>query len=706
MKIRYKLILGLAGLGVGAVLVSSGIANRQASEDLRQAAIQRLTALRQTKKQQVEYYFRVLDNHVLTLSEDRMFVDAMGAFRAAYRKLDGPEPPADMRAAMLDFYKRRYEELSATLQKPDWPEQAYLPVGRGPYYVQYWYLDKNPYPRMQRSQLNVAGDGSDFSKVHGTYHPSFRRIIEQFKYRDLYLIDNETGRIAYTVAKMADFGTSLLKGPYRNTGLAAMFRECRNAKTSDAVCMSDFESYEPMLGAPAAFIGSPIFDGDKMVGVLAFQINNSELDAVVSGNKGWDRDGLGNSGDVSIVGPDYMMRTTARRFVEEPDPYIERQRARGVDEKALRRMKAYNTTALQQKVNLPSVKASLAGEEGSVRQLSTFGIASLVSYAPLVVHGHRWSIAARVDEDEVLAPVAAMKRRMMLWAFGLALLSAAVALMLARGILKPINALVAAARSVSAGNLEARVAVTSKDEIAELGTTFNSMVASIQEKNAKIEEKNRENEELLLNILPEPIVDRLKGGEESIADNFANVSVLFADVVGFTDMSSRIPPSELVDFLNTLFTRLDAAALRIGVEKIKTIGDAYMAVAGLPTVSKDHPRRIVELALAIQDETRKYGEERGFPLQMRIGVNSGPVVAGVIGSSKFIYDLWGDTVNVASRMESHGIPGKIQATRPVYEALKDDYEFEYRGEIDVKGRGKLETWIVVGRVRHEAAVAG
>jgi class 3 adenylate cyclase len=704
MKIRSKLILSLTALGVGAVLVSSGIAVRQASEALRQAAIQRLTAVRQTKKQQVEYYFRVLDNHVLTLSEDRMFVDAMGAFRATLRKLDGPEPPPDLRAAMMGFYSERYAELSATLQKPAWPEQAYLPLGRAPFYVQYWYLDKNPYPRMERSKLNEAKDGSEFSKVHALYHRSFRRIVQQFGYRDLYLIDNETGRIAYSVMKMTDFGTSLLAGPYRNTGLAAVFRECRESKSSDAVCMSDFEPYEPMIGAPAAFIGSPIFDGDKMVGILAFQVNNSELDAVVSGNKGWQRDGLGASGDVSIVGPDYLMRTTSRGFVEDPGPYVERQRARGVDDKTLRRMQAYNTTALQQKVDLPSVRASLAGEEASARQLSTFGIASLVSYAPLTVHGHRWSIAARVNEEEVLAPVAAMVRRMALWAFGLALLAAAAALMLARGLLKPIHALVHAARRVSAGNLDTRVQVRSKDEMAELGSTFNAMVASIQEKNAEIAAKNLENETLLLNILPEAIADRLKGGEGSIADNFANVSVLFADVVGFTDMSSRIPPAELVEFLNGLFTRLDAAALRVGVEKIKTIGDAYMAVAGLPEETRDHPRRIVELALAIQEETKKYGEERGINLQMRIGVNSGPVVAGVIGTSKFIYDLWGDTVNVASRMESNGIPGKIQATRAIYEALRNEYEFEYRGEIDVKGRGKLETWIVVGRMRSTAEV--
>ena len=166
-----------------------------------------------------------------------------------------------------------------------------------------------------------------------------------------------------------------------------------------------------------------------------------------------------------------------------------------------------------------------------------------------------------------------------------------------------------------------------------------------------------------MNILPGPIADRLKGGETRIADNFAEVTVLFADLVGFTRLSAKTSPREMVDMLNELFTRFDDSARRHGVEKIKTIGDAYMAVAGLPTPYLDHTRRIVMLALDILEHVREFRTETGADLSIRIGINSGPVVAGVIGSSKFIYDLWGDTVNVASRMESHGVPDMIQVTR-------------------------------------------
>jgi class 3 adenylate cyclase len=203
-----------------------------------------------------------------------------------------------------------------------------------------------------------------------------------------------------------------------------------------------------------------------------------------------------------------------------------------------------------------------------------------------------------------------------------------------------------------------------------------------------------ENERLLLNILPSPIADRLKAGNEPIADAFSEVSVLFADVVGFTQLSASRPAREVVELLDDLFTRFDNAARDLGIEKIKTIGDAYMAVCGLPDPCTDHTERMMAMAVRMLELVKECGRELKTPLQLRIGINSGPVVAGIIGRRKFIYDLWGDTVNLASRMESHGIPDAIQVTRPVYEKLRSRYPFEERGPIEVKGKGTVETWVL------------
>ena len=220
------------------------------------------------------------------------------------------------------------------------------------------------------------------------------------------------------------------------------------------------------------------------------------------------------------------------------------------------------------------------------------------------------------------------------------------------------------------------------------------MVVSIREQTEEIQRKNEENERLLLNILPGPIADRLKQGEETIADNFPEVTVLFADIVGFTVLSGSVSPNDLVTMLNQLFTAFDDSAHRLGIEKIKTIGDCYMAVAGLTVELDDPPVAMVEMALEMHRAIDQFNAQHGTSLQIRIGINCGPVVAGVIGKSKFIYDLWGDTVNLASRMESHGVAGQIHVSEAVYKRIKDRFRMESRGDIEIKGKGPMPTYLV------------
>ena len=206
--------------------------------------------------------------------------------------------------------------------------------------------------------------------------------------------------------------------------------------------------------------------------------------------------------------------------------------------------------------------------------------------------------------------------------------------------------------------------------------------------------EKEKSELLLLNILPGPIAQRLKYESGSIADSFAEVTVLFADIVGFTKLSTRVSPIELVELLNQIFSTFDRLAEKHGLEKIKTIGDAYMVVGGLPTPRADHAEAIAEMALDMQYAIAQFNHETSESFSIRIGINTGPVVAGVIGIKKFIYDLWGDTVNTASRMESHGIPGYIQVTADTYERLQDKFVLDERGIIDVKGKGEMTTYFL------------
>jgi len=209
--------------------------------------------------------------------------------------------------------------------------------------------------------------------------------------------------------------------------------------------------------------------------------------------------------------------------------------------------------------------------------------------------------------------------------------------------------------------------------------------------------EQQKSEQLLLNILPKAIVDKLKQLQGSLAERFDDVTILFADIVNFTPLAARISPLDLVNWLNQIFSEFDRLAERHGLEKIKTIGDAYMVVGGLPLPRQDHPQAVLEMALAMQDVAQRLTRQDGLDFQLRIGINTGAVVAGVIGIKKFSYDLWGDAVNIASRMEAQGEPGMIQVTEATYQRLRSHYHFEPMGQVLVKGRGYMTTYRYVAR---------
>ena len=283
-----------------------------------------------------------------------------------------------------------------------------------------------------------------------------------------------------------------------------------------------------------------------------------------------------------------------------------------------------------------------------------------------------------------------------------------VSILLSTVLTRSIMSLTDTVKRFADKDFSARTPVISKDEVGQLGVNFNAMAATIQEHNENLEElvkkrtkelsaEKQTSERLLLNVLPAPIAERLKSGEGTIVDRFEAVTVLFADIVGFTSLSSKVPPEQLVGMLNELFSAFDKLAEKHGLEKIKTIGDAYMVVAGIPQPIANHAHAIGHMALDMLLVIDDFAKKHQSDLTCRIGVHTGPVVAGVIGQKKFIYDLWGDTVNTASRMESHGVPGRVHVSATTYALLSDTFELEPRDPIEIKGKGRMQTYLVVGK---------
>jgi class 3 adenylate cyclase len=223
---------------------------------------------------------------------------------------------------------------------------------------------------------------------------------------------------------------------------------------------------------------------------------------------------------------------------------------------------------------------------------------------------------------------------------------------------------------------------------------------------AALEVEHARSEQLLRNILPAPVAEKLKAGRQVLADAYPEASVLFADIVDFTPMAERASPEEIVELLNRVFSEIDDLAEKRGLEKIKMIGDAYMVAAGVPEPRADHASALCDFALDLRDVVERHRYDDGRPLQVRIGISSGPLVAGVIGKRKFAYDLWGDTVNTAARMESHGIPREIQLSQTTRELIGNDYVVERRDSIAIKGKGEIRTFLLKGRCRSGSPGAG
>ena len=694
MGLAAKLFATLLLLGAVAVLVTGVLGYFRARDALEKVVFDQLTAARQTKARQIETYFRTIHAELRLLATSKMMVEATREFRAVVGELDRGATPPELRQKVSDWYAEHFiPEMKRVLgREPDLTD--YRPVGAAANYLQYHYIVTNPHPPVRRKLLDDAGDGSDYSRLHAVYHPLMRAAAGTVGFFDLMVADAKTGRLIYTVEKEVDFTTSLLVGPYRHSNIAAALARCAATADRSAVCLEDFAPYAPSGGAPIAFMTAPVIDGGVVIGVLIAQLSNDEIDTVVTGGRRWRQEGFGATGEAYLVGPDYLVRSGPRAFYENRDLYFAELKGAGASPEEIGAIQRYGSPVMHQRIDTQATRAAIGGVEGTGEIIGYRGIPTLASWGPLAIPGFNWALVAKIDIAEAFAPIHQLRRDLLIVG-GLALAAVAVtAAWLSRSLLGPLRELTAGVKRFAAGDYDATVPVRTQDEIGQLCSAFNGMVADLRDKNVLIQSKNRENEELLLNVLPAPIANRLRGGEARIADGFAEVTVAFADLVGFTALTSEMPPQEVVTFLNGLFTRFDVAAHELGIEKIKTVGDAYMAVCGLPVPVENHAERMVRMAIRMVHITREHAMEHHVPMKLRVGVNSGPVVAGVIGRSKYIYDLWGDTVNLASRMESGGIPDSVQVTRAVYEQLKDQFAFEPRGSIEVKGKGSVEAWLL------------
>lgn len=692
LSIRSKLVLLLLLTSLFSIMLIAWQGYRSAQDALSDATFNQLNTLRAAKTQQVKAYFTNIENQVLGFADNRVVIEAVNEFRTAFH-LANRESLSDKNKAQLDsFYRKEFIPRLKERTGSEAEVKNFVPTSGAAAYLQYHYMAANPNKVGEKANLIKAkDDGGYFAQVHERYHESLHSLIKQFGYYDLFLIDHETGDIIYSVYKESDFATNLKKGPYAASNFARLVERVNKDKRRGKVKFQDFDIYTPSYGAPAAFAAITIYDGLDVAGILAVQIPSEELNNAMTSNHDWKNNGMGETGEVYLVGRNHLMRTDSRFLTQHRERYLKKLKEIGTPTDIIKLIDKLNTTILFQSVNAKSVDLALMGKTGTKEVTDYRGAPVMSAYAPLRTHGMDWIILAEMDMAEINQPIDKFRRNVMGAATVLGIIITLLALFAANYFTRPIHALVTALRRVGQGETDVQVSVLRNDEIGELSKSFNEMTSGIQQQQQLITQKEHENELLLQNILPDSIAQRMKAGEDPIVDDIPNVSVIFATLTGLAIKQNDSPEQAIIK-LNRLIGEFDEITEKFGIDKIKTIGDDYMAACGLITPRLDHGKRATDFAKELIKITHRLSLEFDQQLSLSVGIHSGSILAGVIGKTRFVYDIWGDTVDIANEVRGDKLSNSILITDATYKTLHDKKPFKKHQQLSCCNGVKIQLW--------------
>jgi class 3 adenylate cyclase len=647
-------LLVLSGV-VGAVTIGV-IGYVQGERSLRAATWNQLVSIRETKKASFERWVDQQFRQFRLLSTDQHLAQAAAAFEQGIADLGTPLTDAE-EERLLAFYRDTFvPQLPSTVE--DRSVDTYLPGTTEGARMQLGYIVDNPNPPGEkylletRSDSLIGGEAVDaYDAAHRDFHSIFVRLMNDAELYDLYLVDADTGDVLYSVQKEADFGTNLLDGPYQLSALANVFDRARASDASEGgVVIADFEYYTPSGGIPTAFLAAPVIVDGAVVAVVAGQVSIDALNGSMTSFGNWVDEGLGTSGESYLVGPDMTARTDSRFLLEDKAAYLKTLEAQGVDAAAIEAIDTSGHSILSQSIDTQAVRAALDGETGTEIVADYRGVETMTAFTPVSVGGQRWGLLVQKDVDEALDPMYRMRRNILFATAAAAVLLTLFALWSARAFLRPIVRLQEGVERLKSGDVDFAIETEGSDEFASLAEAFNGMITEVRERNRTIDEKTVEYETLLRNVLPEAVVERVRGGDQVVADTFRNVSIGYISIDGLPRMMEGADAPTTVRLLNELVDGFDDAAERHGVEKVRTIGDAYLAACGVSTPRLDHRQRMVAFANDALAVVQRFNSAKGCDLHLRIGLASGEVDAGIVGRRKFVYEIFGWCLAEARRL--------------------------------------------------------
>jgi class 3 adenylate cyclase len=699
LSIKSLLLLMLLVVSIGSNLVVGIIGYINGTDSLKTAAVDRLIEVRDSRAREINSLFDSVEASLLLASRDSAVVDAEQAFASGLQDIGDdqtltPEQDAAVTAYFTDDFGPRLEAASG--EPAD--AEKFIPDSPAARYLLYHYLIADTVGD-DPAQQQDAGDGSAWSAAHAKYHDYLRRMADLLQFDDLVLIDGD-GQIVYTENKGVDLGADLVEGPYSFSSLATAFDTAMTENQGlDSVVFSDFRPYSPALGSPVAWVVAPLAGPTQAVGAIAVQLPVDRINEVMTGDGKWADSGLGQTGEAYLVGSDSVptMRSVSRDLAEDPTEYAKLAVKAGLPVEVADQAVASGQTLLLQTVNTPAVQKALAGVTGTITSGNYLNSQTIAAFAPFRSHGLQWAIVAEINADEALAPVNDFTKRLAISSAIIVAIVSLISVIIAGLAVRPLRRLRDAARRIAAGEQGVQVEAGESDELADVAAAFNDMSRSLELKAQLIDEQRAENDRLLSTLMPEALAKRYKEGARTIVEDHQEVTVLFADIVGFEDFGRGMTSDKALDILNDIFRAFDEAAESLGVERVRTTRQGYLASCGLSVPRVDHARRSVEFAIEMQRIVERFGAQKGADLSVRVGMDTGTVTSGLVGRSHVVYDLWGDAVSLAFRLQGGANEAGIFLTQRVVDKLADNLPFTDSGVVETSA-GFQRVWRIDPKV--------
>lgn len=690
-RARTQVAIAMAAVTIISVLIV-GLYNLATARTFLNDTIEaQLISVGESRMERLERGIDAIGDIVVTIADGRGVALALQDLDEGYRSLDEPLSDAELEA-LTDLYAGLIAEVVPPGYEPP-PAETLVPDSGRARYLQYHYIAANA--NDDRSALDDAGDGSDYSAAHAIHHPTLRTIARALPLGDMLLIDAATSTVIYSVGKNSEFGTSLVSGPYRDSALAEAIVDRLQTAAVDEAVIVDYEFYVPAGLAPTAFIAAAIRYEGRVIGAVAVELPNELLVDLTTASGDWEGTGLGQTGEVYVVGSDSLMRSDSRLWLEDPDRYLDVIDDAGYEADVGRAIEAFDTTVLVQPVRTEAVDAALAEDTFVDASSSYLDQDTLTVAGPLDIKGLEWVGVAEVTTSEAYAPLRRHFLTLGILLLILIPLVIALAIFIARRLLRPIDPIVEAADAVRQGDLDVDLAVYSRDEFGDLADKFSGVVATLRRQATDLERAEAETTELLQAVMPPRLVQQYQSGDRDIAEALSNATLVVISVEE-PDVAEAREQEAIAEHTVAVSAGMSSLAERYGLEQIVSSATEYVAVAGLNS-EDDDAGSAVEFAVAVQEWLERAAAGAGVAIATRAGLASGDVVSGVVGTGRVTFNVWGNPRRRAATLAGVAGRSEILLDPTVASDIGADWAVDpVVGLVGLDGN-PIDGWRVIGR---------